>query len=102
MKIMRVSVLILLAGLILSCASGPTDLPVADEADAAILTWPDLNHPYIHLYYARLDNQGNVLTAPTIYRQTRGNGIRSFQGYGVGGLPPAYQVYLPVVLRSFP
>lgn len=61
---------------------------VADEADAAILTWPDISYPYLHLYYARLDNQGNVLTGPTIYRQTRGSIIYpSSRGYGIGGLP---------------
>jgi hypothetical protein len=82
---------------------------VADEADAAILTWsalspefPSIKDVYhYHLYYARLDNQGNVLTAPTIYRQKRGSEIRSVHGYAVGELPPIRQVYLPVVLRGF-
>jgi hypothetical protein len=82
-----------------AAANGPVSM-VADEADAAILTWPNISDPYIHIYYARLDNQGNVLTEPTIYRQTRGSMIHpSSQGYGIGGLP-LYRVYLPLVLRN--
>jgi hypothetical protein len=76
---------------------------VADEADSAILTWPASSYPYLHLYYARLDNQGNVLTGPTIWRQTRGSTISSSRrGYGVGQLPVRHQVYLPLVVRNAP
>jgi hypothetical protein len=71
-------------------ANGPVSM-VADEADAAILTWPSASHPYLHIYYARLDNQGNLLVGPTIYRQTRGSRIfPSWVGYGVGELPPCW------------
>ncbi len=81
-----------------AAANGPVSM-VADETDAAILTWPDISYPYLHLYYARLDNTGNVLTAPIIYRQTRGSSIyASWRGYGVGGLP-LYQLYLPLLVR---
>jgi hypothetical protein len=81
-------------------ANGPVSM-VADGTDAAILTWPAISYPYLHLYYARLDNTGAVLTAPTIYRQTRGSAIHTTtRGYGVGGLP-AYQAYLPLVLRNY-
>jgi len=83
-------------------ANGPVSM-VADGAtvgSAAILTWPAVSYPYLHLYYARLDNAGTVLLAPTIYRQTRGSTIfATSRGYGVGGLPP-YQLYLPLVLRD--
>lgn len=65
-----------------------------------ILTWPDLSYPYLHLYYAWLDNQGNVLAGPTIYRQARGSVIyASSRGHGVGRQPP-YRLYLPPVLLS--
>lgn len=85
-----------------AAANGPISM-VADEADAAILTWPNISDPYIHIYYARLDNQGNVLTEPTIYRQTRRSIIYpSSLGYGVGGLPPYRGVYLPLILRNYP
>jgi hypothetical protein len=71
-------------------ANGPVSM-VADEADAAILTWPSVNRPYLHIYYARLDNQGNLLAGPTIYRQTRGSTIHpSWTGHGVGELPPCW------------
>mgnify|MGYP000511424293 CR=1 FL=1 len=81
-----------------AAANGPVSM-VADGSDAAILTWPAISYPYRHLYYARLDNMGTVLLAPTIYRQARGSAIdATSRGYGVGGLP-LYQLYLPLILR---
>jgi hypothetical protein len=78
--------------------NGPVSM-VADGLDAAILTWPSISYPYLHLYYARLDHAGNVLKAPLIYRQTEGSMIyTTTRGYGVGGLSP-FPLYLPLVRR---
>ncbi len=80
--------------------NGPISM-AADEADAAILTWGNISYPYVQIYYARLDNQGNVLTAPTIYRQTRGSNIfPSSRGYGIGGVSAPRGTYLPLIQRN--
>ena len=72
-----------------------------DKAGHGILTWMDAgwNH---YLYYALIDDGGDLLTPPMIFHAGRASDpliLSSYSGYGIAPYEYAGQIFLPIITR---